>query len=72
MAVAVVVVIAVGVAVAVTVVMAAAAVITPGKGSRKNPEKSSLRRKKRFPLGLLTRNGACVGVISAPINISPA
>ena len=39
--------------VAVVVIMAAAAVIAPGKGSGENLEKSSLRRKGRFPLGLL-------------------
>ena len=59
------------IAVGVTVVMAAA-VIAPGKGFRENPEKSSLRRGGRSPSGLLTRNGAQVGVIGAPIDISPA
>ena len=38
--------------------VAAAVVIAPGKGSEKNPEKSSPRRKRGFPLGLLTRKRA--------------
>ena len=41
------------VAVIKAVIMAAAAVMAPGKGFKKNPEKSSPRRKGRFPLGLL-------------------
>ena len=53
------------------VVMAAAAVMAPGKGSRENPEKSSPRKKGRFPSGLLTQDGARVGVVGTPINISP-
>ena len=44
-----------GVMVMVMAVMAAAVVITPGKGSGENPEKSSLRKKGGFSLGLLTR-----------------
>ena len=49
-----------------------AVVITPRKGSGKNPKKSSPRRKEGFPLGFLIQKGARVGVISAPINASPA
>ena len=64
--------VAVVVAVVVVVIMAAAVVIAPGKGSGKNPEKSSLRKKWRFPLGFLTRDRARVGVVGIPINISPA
>ena len=60
------------VAMVMAVIMAAAAVVAPGKGSGKNPEKSSPRKKKIFPSGLLTRNETYVGVINTPINISPA
>ena len=56
----------------VAVIIIAAAVMAPGKGSEKNPEKSSLRRKGRFPSGFLIRNRACIRVISIFINISPA
>ena len=58
----------------ITVVMAVgvAVVIIPGKGSGKNPENSSPRRKGGFPLGLLTRKGTRVGVISAPLDTSLA
>ena len=59
-------------AVAVVVIITVAAVMTPGKGSEENPEKSVPRREKRFPLGLLARNKARVEVIGAPINVSPA
>ena len=48
-----------------------AVVIAPGKSSGKNPEKSSLRKKGGFLLGLLMRKGARVGVINAPFNASP-
>ena len=41
------------VAVIVAVGMATAVVIAPGKGFKKNPEKSSPRKKGEFPLGLL-------------------
>ena len=61
-----------GVMVMAMAVVAAAVAMAPGKGSRKNPEKSSPRRKGGLPLGLLTRKGAQVGVIGAPLNISPA
>ena len=44
------------IAVAVAVV-AAAMVMAPGKNSGKNPEKSSLRRKRGFPLGLSMQKG---------------
>ena len=46
------------IAMVMAVSMAAAVIITPGKGSGKNPEKSSPRRKRGFPSGLLTRKGA--------------
>ena len=73
MAVAAVVIITVGVvAAAMAVIMAAAVVMAPGKGSGKNPEKSSPRRKGGFPSGLLTQKGAQVGVIGVPLDISPA
>ena len=39
-------------AVIITVGVMAAVVMAPGKGFGKNPEKSSLRRKGGFPLGL--------------------
>ena len=61
-----------GVMAVIIAVVAAAMVMAPGKGSGKNPEKSSPRRKKGFPSGLLTREGVQVGVIRAPLNISPA
>ena len=38
--------------------VAAAVVMAPGKGSGKNPEKSSLWRKGGFPSGLLMQEGA--------------
>ena len=44
-------------AVVMAVGVAAAVVMAPGKGSGKNPEKSSPRREGGFPLGLLTREG---------------
>ena len=56
----------------VVAVVTKAAVMAPGKGSEKNPEKSSLRRGRRSPSRVLIQNGARVRVISAPINISPA
>ena len=60
------------IAVVMAVIMAAAVVITPGKGSGKNLKKSSPRRKREFPSGLLIQKGAQVGVINAPLNILPA
>ena len=39
-------------------VVKAVAVIIPGKDSEKNPEKSSPRKKKGFPSGLLTQKKA--------------
>ena len=58
MAVTAVVIITVGVmAVVMAVGVAAAVVVAPGKGSGKNPEKSSLWRKGGFPLGFLIREG---------------
>ena len=67
-------VIGVAVIIAVTVVVAViiAAVVTPEKGSGKNPEKSSPRRKERSPSGLLTRNGTRIKVAGILINISSA
>ena len=59
------------VAVAVAVV-AAAVVIAPGKGSGKNPKKSSPRRKGGVPSGLPTRKGVRVGVIGVPLDALPA
>ena len=61
-----------GVMAVVMAVVAAAVVITPGKGSGKNPEKSSLRRKKGIPLRLPIQKGAQVGVINVPLNTLPA
>ena len=49
-----------------------AVVMAPGKGSEKNPEKSSPRRKEGLLLGLLMQKGAQMGVISAPIDTLPA
>ena len=43
-------------AVAMAVVVAAVA-MAPGKGSRENPKKSSLRRKREIPSGLLIQEG---------------
>ena len=60
------------VAVVMAVGMAAAVIITPGKGSGKNPEKSSPRRKRGFPSGFLTQKEVQVGVIRVPFDISPA
>ena len=62
----------VAVVIVMAVIMAAAVVIAPGKGSGKNPKKSSPRKKGRFTLGFLMQNGVCIGVIGIPINISPA
>ena len=63
--------------VAVVIIMAvavagAAVVMAPGKGSGKNPKKSSLWKKGGFPSGLLTQKEVQMGVISAPIDASPA
>ena len=57
---------------AMAVSIAAAVVMAPGKGSGKNPEKSSPRRKGGFPSGLLIQKKARVGVIGIPLDISPA
>ena len=70
-AVAVVVAMVVAVVVAVVIITAATAV-APKKGSGKNPEKSSLQREGRLLSGLLTQDGARVGVIGTLIDISPA
>ena len=70
--VAVIMVVVIVVTVVVAVIMAAAVVMAPGKGSEKNPKKSSPRRKEKLPLGLLMRDGARIGVKSTPIDISPA
>ena len=59
-------------AVIMAVIIAAAVVMAPGKGSGKNPEKCSPRRKGKFPSGFLIQDGVRVGVISIPINILPA
>ena len=53
-------------------VVTAAVAMAPGKGSKKNPKKSSPRRKKGLPSGLLTQKGAQMGVIKAPLNALPA
>ena len=58
MAVVAVVIITGGVVAVVVAVVAAAVVMAPGKGSEKNPEKSSLRRKGGIPSGFPTRKGA--------------
>ena len=52
MAVVAVVIITGGVVAVIMAVVAAAVVMAPGKGSGKNPEKSSPRRKGGVPLGL--------------------
>ena len=59
-------------AVIIAVGMAAAVVMAPRKGSGKNPEKSSPRRKGGFPLGFLMQKGVRIKVIRVPLNISPA
>ena len=46
-----------GVMVIIMAVVAAAVVMAPGKGSGKNPEKSSPRRKKGIFLGLPMQEG---------------
>ena len=73
MAVAAVIIITGGVMVMVMAVgIVAVVVITPGKGSGKNPKKSSPRRKGGFPLRLLTQKGVQIGVIGVPLDILPA
>ena len=52
--------------------MAVTVVMAPGKGSGKNPKKSSPWKKGGFPLRLLIQKGTRVGVIGVPFNISPA
>ena len=47
-------------------------IMAPGKGSGKNPKKSSPRKKKGIPSGLLTQKKAQIGVIGAPLDASPA
>ena len=61
-----------GVIVMAMAVVAAVMAVTPGKGSEKNPEKSSPRRKKGIPLGLPTQKEAQIGVISTSLNTLPA
>ena len=61
-----------GVMAVVMAVVITAVVMAPGKGSGKNPKKSSLRRKGGLPLGFLMREGARVGVIGAPLDTLPA
>ena len=58
--------------VVIMVVIAAAVVMAPGKGSRKNPEKNSLRKKGGIPLRLPTQKGAQMGVINIPLDALPA
>ena len=53
-------------------VVVAAVAMAPGKGSEKNPEKSFPRRKGGIPLGLPMQKGVRVGVISIPLDTSPA
>ena len=53
-------------------VIAVAMVITPGKGFKKNPKKSSPRRKGEIPLGLLTQKGIRIRVIKVSLDILPA
>ena len=47
-----------GVIAVVMVIVVAVMVMAPGKNSGKNLKKSSPRKKKGIPLGLLTRKGA--------------
>ena len=61
-----------GVMAVVMAVVAAVMVITPGKGSGKNPKKSSPQRKKGIPLRLPIQKGARIGVINAPLDALPA
>ena len=61
-----------GVITVIMAVVAAAVVMAPGKGSKKNPEKSSPRREKGIPSGLPMQKGAQMGIISAPLDASPA
>ena len=60
------------VVVIIAVGVAAAVVMAPGKGSGKNPKKSSPRREGGFPLGLLMRKRAQIRVIGAPLDALPA
>ena len=53
-------------------VAGAAVVMALGKGFKKNPEKSSPRKKGGLFSGLLMRKGVRIGVISVPINALPA
>ena len=61
-----------GVMAVIMVMVAAAVVITPGKGSEKNPEKSFPRRERGVPSGLPTQKETRVGVIGAPLDTLPA
>ena len=72
MAVVAVVIITGGVMAVAVAVVAAAVVMAPGKGSGKNPEKFSLWREKGIPSGFPMQKGARMGVISAPLDTSPA
>ena len=63
----------IAVAIIITVaVVKAAGVMARGKGSGKNPEKSSLWREGGFLSGLPIQKGTQMGVISVPIDASPA
>ena len=57
-----------GVMAVVLAVVAAAVVMAPGKGSGKNPEKSSLRKKGGIPLRLPMQEGVQIRVIGAPLD----
>ena len=61
-----------GVIAVVVAVVAAAVVMAPGKGSKKNPEKSSPRKERGIPSGFPIQKGVQVGVIGAPLDTSPA
>ena len=58
-------------AVIMAVGVAAAVVMAPGKGSGKNPKKSSPRREGGFLSGFPMQKGVRVGVIRVFLDISP-
>ena len=61
-----------GVMAVVITIMAVVMVMAPGKGSGKNPEKSSPRKKRGIPLRLPIQKGVQVGVIGIPLDTLPA
>ena len=56
----------------IAVIMVTVAIMAPGKGFGKNPEKLSPREKGKYFSGLLMRDRVRMRVISTPINTSRA